>query len=163
MVEIELLRGEVALVDREYLELVSRYRWCVGTSGNRRTQYAVASTRRPDGRRTLVRMHRLILGLTGRAVHVDHQNGNGLDNRRANLRICTHTENMWNRRRNVNSTSGFKGVYWHKAKGKWCAQVQVHGKRHHLGLFTTAEEAHLAYCRAADELHGEFRNYGEPV
>ena len=64
-------------------------------------------------------MHRLILGLTDPAVHTDHINGDGLDNHRANLRVCSHAENMRNSRKRVNNKSGFKGVSWNKAKGKW--------------------------------------------
>ena len=159
-VEIELTQGRVALIDQEDLELVSRYRWRLSTP-NKWRQYAQAHIRRPDGRQAEVRMHRLILGLTDPSVHVDHINGDGLDNRRANLRHCSPSENHRNRGRQVNNTSGLKGVYWQKDRGKWKAQIQVNRKNHYLGRFTTAEEAHLAYCRAADELHGAFANYGE--
>lgn len=159
MVKIELSRGMVALVDREDLDLVQQHRWHAYTH-NSRTWYAKTNIRRPDGRQTTVYMHRLILGLTDPAVHVDHANGDGLDNRRANLRACTRNENMWNARKRADNASGFKGVHWRTARGKWQARIKVYGKRRSLGLFTTAAEAHAAYCRAADELHGDFANYG---
>lgn len=161
--EVELPRGMVALVDADDLELVQQYRWCVRTHRPRRTSYAVTCIRRPGGRWAMLRMHRLLLGLTDSGVHVDHTNRDGLDNRRENLRICSPSENQWNRDKNRNNTSGYKGVSWHNVGGKWMARLQAHGKNHYLGLFTTAAEAHLAYCLAADELHGKFKNYGDSV
>ena len=158
--EIELPCGKAVPIDREDLWLVQQHRW-YAASHNTHTWYAVAGTGLPDGRRAWVYMHRLILGLTDPSVLVDHISGDGLDNRRVNLRTCSRSENARNSRKRVNNTSGFKGVSWQKGRGKWKAQISVAGKNRHLGLFNTAAEAHSAYCRAADELHGEFRNYGD--
>ena len=73
---------------------------------------------------------------------VDHIDGNGLNNQKSNLRNCTHKENMWNQHGiRPTNTSGHVGVSWHKQVGKWRAQVQISGKFHHLGLFSTKEEA----------------------
>ena len=88
---------------------------------------------------------------------VDHINGNGLDNRKANLRIASATENGRNRRRHSNNTSGFKGVK--KDKGRWVANIGGSKNRIRLGSFETPEEAHAAYCEAANRLHGEFARH----
>lgn len=113
-------------------------------------------------------MHRVILARKlGRDLQstelVDHANGNPLDNRRANLRLATRSQNMMNRSKNINNQSGFKGVIFHKESGKWRAVINANKKRHRLGLFDTPEEAHAAYCKAAEFLHGEFANFGEEI
>jgi len=106
----------------------------------------------------LVRLHRLIAGAVEKDQKVDHINGNTLDNRRSNLRICSNSENLRNRGKNINNTSGYKGVS--KRRNKWAAQVKHNYKTIFLGLFDTPEEAHEAYKRAADKLHLEYKNYG---
>jgi HNH endonuclease/AP2 domain len=100
-------------------------------------------------------MHRMVLGST--AEIVDHINGNGLDNRRANLRDATKSQNQQNRKRpNKNNKSGYKGVYWHGTASKWVAAITVESKFHGLGLYEKKEEAALAYNVAALRLYGEF-------
>ena len=114
-----------------------------------------------DGRSYLA--HRLVwLIVFGRWPEqlIDHINGDGLDNRIANLRECTPSQNMYNMRLRANNTSGFKGVYPTKKSGRFAAQIKRNGKNKYLGTFDSAQEAHTAYCEAADELHGEFANYG---
>lgn len=104
-------------------------------------------------------MHRLILNLLGNQ-QTDHINGNGLDNRRSNLRICNHADNMKNRKIAKNNRSGLKGI-WYSAKHRgWRAQIRSNGVRYHLGCFSNAEDAHEAYWQAAKKLHGEFANKG---
>lgn len=158
MIEIPLTKGQVALIDDADFDLVSKHKWHAKTSRN--TYYAQTSTRLPDGRKGKLKMHRLLLGLTDRSVHVDHIDGNGLNNQRSNLRTCTGSENMRNRGAASHNKSGFKGVTWHKKGGHWRATIRLNGKYTHLGYFDTPAEAHAAYCKAADELHGEFANYG---
>ena len=102
-------------------------------------------------------MHREIAGLTwGDKLVVDHINGNPLDNRRTNLRVCTNAENMRNRGKNKNNTSGFKGVTYFKFAKLWKAQIKVDRKGVFLGYFKTPEAAHQAYCEAAAKYHGDF-------
>jgi hypothetical protein len=158
MIEIPLSRGLVARIDDEDYALVSRHKW-----------YAVkpydtfyAATRIPDenGRRVYVYMHRLILGLTDRHDQADHEDGDGLNNTRLNLRPCNNTQNSANKGRYKRNKSGFKGVSWHKGCGKWRAQICVNRKKKYLGLFDAPEDAHAAYSKAAKELHGEFANVG---
>lgn len=100
-------------------------------------------------------MHRLITG-AGAGQQVDHINGNKLDNRRSNLRLCTQSENMRNRGATALNTSGFKGVHWSANDRKWRAGIKVEGKRIFLGLYLSKEEAAEAYNRAAESLHGLF-------
>lgn len=87
--------------------------------------------------------------------HIDHINLDRADNRIANLRDCTQSQNMGNRRPQGNNTSGFKGVSYSKASKKWKASIQ----RKHLGLFDTPEKAHAAYVDAALQLFGEFARF----
>lgn len=118
------------------------------------TRYAYAHTR-DCGMRTTVKMHRLIAGARP-GEHVDHANCDGLDNRRENLRVCSHSQNLCNRGPQSNTSSGYKGVGFHKASGKWRARVGLGGSQEYLGVFDSPEEAARAYDRRATELHGEF-------
>ena len=94
---------------------------------------------------------------------IDHINGDKADNRWCNLREATSAQNCWNRQKASNNTSGFKGVHWHKAHGRWVARIMIDGKRRHLGAFDTPEEAYAAYCNAARRDHCEFANFGGPT
>jgi hypothetical protein len=113
-VEIPLTGGEIALVDAEDWPLVSQYRWCAsrGLWGT----YAVANVE-TGGRRTMLKMHRLVMDAAP-GQQIDHRNHNGLDNRRGNLRPANPSQNGANTRPTT-GRSGYKGVGWHKARGKW--------------------------------------------
>lgn len=87
---------------------------------------------------------------------LDHINCIRNDNRIANLRLATRSQNRANARRPRHNSSGFKGVDFHKNKGKWRARVQKDNKVVHVGRFATAEQAHEAYAAMANELFGEF-------
>lgn len=87
---------------------------------------------------------------------IDHKNRNPLDNRRENLRYCTHSQNLANKSMQVNSKTGYRGVDFHKARGKFRARIVVKDRSIHLGRFNTPEEAALAYNIAAKEIYGEF-------
>lgn len=141
--EIPLTQGHVARVDAADCEWLMAYKWCY--------KQGYAATR--IGTNANVRMHRLIAQAAD-GVEVDHRNGDTLDNRRSNLRICTHAENLRNRKHHSNNTSGYKGVY--QKRGKWGAAIGVNYKRIHLGYFATAEEAGQAYDTAAQHYHGQF-------
>jgi hypothetical protein len=155
-VEIPLSRGLVALVDDDDAPLVQAAgSWHATPSGH--TFYA-RRNHWVGARCISTRMHNLITGLP----YVDHENGNGLDNRRANLRPASHGQNMGNKRRYRNNASGFKGVSWHRVSGRWVAQASIAGKRCHLGLFDNPIDAALAYDAAALEAYGEFARLNFP-
>lgn len=161
MAEIQLANSDdVSLVDDDKADWVKQWTWRLWTSGRGRLKYAVRYEV-VNGKNTAVLLHRALLGLTDRSVVVDHRNSNGLDNRGENLRACLHAENMRNRRRNANSKTGFKGVTVRNSCpiNPFRAQIQFDGKRHDLGSFKTAEEAHAAYVGAAQRLHGDFARF----
>ena len=100
---------------------------------------------------------------TGRdpgAMSIDHINNNRGDNRFRNLRLATQAENSRNTKKRQGLTSIYKGVYWYKRHQKWKASINHEGRSIHLGYFEDEYEAHLAYCRAALKLQGEFANFG---
>lgn len=109
--------------------------------------------------RRLYMAHRLAwLYVTGEwpKANIDHINGDRSDNRFVNLRIATNSQNAWNSRRRINNACGYKGVHYKKRLNKFVAQINVHGRVYHLGVFETPEGAHAAYCKAAKEHFGEF-------
>ncbi len=143
--EIPLTQGKIALVDDgDYPEL-SKYRWCVLKMGN--TWYATRKSARVNGKYRTIYMHAVIAG-TSKGMHTDHINGNGLDNRRENLRIVTKRQNAQNR--HTPKTSKFPGVSWYKPGQKWNAKIYVNGKLHHLGYYDDEEEAARRYQIACD-------------
>ena len=88
---------------------------------------------------------------------VDHINGNGLDNRKANLRLATGTQNGYNRRKTRKRTwSKYKGVTFDKRRKKWEGKIVINGRKQHLGSFTNELDAGRAYDEAAKKYHGEF-------
>lgn len=141
-----------ALVDEADEHLVSAHRWII--RGPRKSKYAMNS----DG----MMMHNLIMPPSDGLV-VDHKNGNGLDNRRSNLRLCTPTQNQWNRRKHKPTTSQFKGVRQDKGRSSWRAQIVVHGERIHLGSFSSEREAALQYDRSARIFFGTFAMTNEKL
>lgn len=105
--------------------------------------------------------HRLAWVLTYKEQppqYIDHINGDKNDNRIANLRSATNSQNMTNRGKNKTTDSGLKGAYYHKKTGKYFSSICKNYKTMYLGLFNTKEEAHAAYCEAAKKLHGDFAN-----
>jgi hypothetical protein len=150
--EIPLTRGYVAVVDASDYPALSQHKWCALKSGH--TVYAVRAVPKGSGR-GMICMHRAILGLPlGRVPMVDHINGNGLDNRRANLRLASRSDNGANRRKFAIGASRFKGVTL--KRGRWCAAIRRLGKAHHIGYYGTEEEAARAYDAAARERFGNF-------
>jgi HNH endonuclease/AP2 domain len=149
---VPLTKSYEAVIDAADASLVEGWNWIAVVQSRR--VYA-ARTDRADNQRRDIRMHRVLMGEPD-GFDVDHINGDGLDNRRANLRIATRAENLRNQRLSLRNTSGFKGVCWDKDKGKWRAQIKLNWGNHYLGLYTTPEEAHQAYVAASIKIHGEF-------
>jgi hypothetical protein len=150
---IELTQGKKALVDAKIFKILSIYQWYAGFQG--KDWYAKRDVRQ-NGKRIVHRMHRIILELMpGDGRYVDHINHDTLDNRRCNLRICTHSQNHMNRQNGWGS-SRFKGVSWFKQKMKWRAYIQLNGKMRHLGLFESETDAAKTYNKAAIRYYREF-------
>lgn len=146
MVEIPLRRrdGTVrawAIVDDIDADLLDGPRWCLweGYAG----RYV-----RADGTQRAVFLHRQLLGLErGDRRVADHINGDRLDNRRANLRAVSHRENCQNLRSEPGSSSRYRGVYWHTARGRWGTDVRIDGRNHHVGYFANERDAADAAAR----------------
>lgn len=151
-VEIPLTLGKVALVDAADLPLVGNIKWRAGDSKGK--IYAV------HGRHQKLRMHRLIIGAP-KGVPVDHANGDTLDNRRCNLRLCTPSQNGANSV-TPRGSSQYRGVRLRRKTGRWIAQINVQNKRIHIGVFPTEREAALAWDAVAHKAFGEFARLNFP-
>jgi hypothetical protein len=145
---VPLTQGCEAIIDVEDIDVVQGFNWTAVKGG--RTFYACRMSRGKH-----IAMHRAVISAPS-DKHVDHINGNGLDNRKANLRLATRSQNKHNAQRRVDNPSGYKGVRAYKDTGKFQARITSHGKQYHLGYFPTALEAFEAYKKASAELHGEF-------
>lgn len=145
--------GFVILVSPED-EAALDVHWCIGVSSKSR-RYVKAQRRAPDGDGyRSASLHREIANAPD-GMFVDHKNLNSLDNRRSNIRICTPQQNLLNRPPYRGKAVPLKGVQ--KAPGgRFKAVIRFNSQVRHLGQFNTPEEAHEAYVRAAQELHGEF-------
>ena len=145
---IKLTQGKITKVDDDTYLWASKFNWCVNfMSGG---YYVIRSVGR-----THIRLHREIIGAKKGEI-VDHINGNTLDNRKENLRICTHKNNMQNQKTPKNNKSEYKGVYWVKENKNWRARIQVNGKKVSLGCYKNKEDAAKAYNEAAIKYFGEF-------
>jgi len=148
------------LIDDFDKESVEKIKWYVATIKKDGLVYFSHPRKiKIDGRYVSkeLRLHRYIMGCKScDGMIIDHINGNTLDNRRENLRVCNHSDSQKNRKIQSNNRSGHKGVTWSKKQNKWIAQIQDNHKKIHLGSFDDLEEAALAYKEKAKELFGEF-------
>lgn len=153
MKEIKLTQGKCAIVDDEDYEILNAFRWyawCYAGLWYAKRNFWV------NGKCKTVYMHRKILNAQ-QGIEIDHRNGNGLDNRKENLRLCTHRQNMCNKKQpRKGNKLGIKGVYWNKECKKFRAKIQSNGKTIHLGLFNVLDDADIAYRRAELKYFGEF-------
>lgn len=154
---VPLTQGYEAIIDTADVPLIAGRSWQAIVAG--RSVYAHASVVMPNGKKTTIRMHRVLVG-SPPGMDVDHKDANGLNNRRrgetGNLRLATRSQNAQNQRIHKDSGSGLKGVTWNKGNRRWQAQIMVKGKRHHLGYHDAPQDAHAAYVSASARLHGEF-------
>ena len=163
MAEMHLRTGEICLLDAVDYERLADTRW-----EGFRTKYTTYAILRQyvgtiNGKQKYTRkwLHREILGCPA-GLFVDHINGDGLDNRRDNLRVCTKKENQRNLRMSAKKQGvPFKGVD-RAMSGKFRARIWADGKSRHLGCFTTVVEAALAYDHAAKQMFGEFARLNFP-
>jgi hypothetical protein len=150
--KIMLTRCIFAIVDADDFERVAPFKWqACNVSGDK---WYARRTAKIGGMQRAVNMHRAILNPPN-GFDVDHIDGNGLNNSRSNLRICSRADNLRNRRK-TRGTSRFKGVYWNARVGRWHASIQANKARHDLGFFTNEIDAARAYDAAAIHLFGEF-------
>lgn len=153
---VPLTRGEFALVDGDDYERVSMHAWQM-LRGSKRT-YAVGRFYENRTSR-MIPMHRFLLNAPPE-FEVDHINMNGLDNRKANLRLATHRQQKFNTVKRTNTTSKYKGVSAHR--DRWTAVVMIDGVRHRCGRHATQEAAAKAYDAKARELFGPFARLNFP-
>lgn len=148
--KIPLTRGFFAIVDESDYEELSRKKWTYISAGYAGNYF------RNNGKVCCIRMHRLLLNAKS-FQEVDHINGNGLDNRKENLRICTRAENV----RNRGSSKGklYKGVFKSTAQNSWFSQIMVDGKMIYLGSFDDPKKAAEVYNEAAKKHHGKFAKF----
>jgi len=144
VVVITTSAGKEIFIDAEDLPKVIPYTWCVGGTG-----YAMSRTMRDA---TL--MHRLLLNAQ-KGEYVDHINGDTLDNRKCNLRLCRKQQNEFNTKVRTDNQSGYRGVC-RARRGLYRAYITLNGRQHHLGHFLRPEDAARAYNKAARELFGEY-------
>lgn len=147
---IKLTKSKETEVDEEDFEWLNQWKWLYHNG------YATRSVWE-SGKYHHEYMHRYILK-PPEGFYTDHINGDKLDNRRQNLRVCTTSQNGANRKLNSNNTSGFKGVFYagKNRKKSWVTIVRFMGKNQFVGYFETPEEASFAYYLKAKELFGEF-------
>lgn len=154
MKKIILTQGKFAKVDDSDYEKLNKFKWFAHFNHK---WYVIRNINKSNSKQTQVKMHRVLMNAP-LGVEIDHINGDGLDNRRKNLRLCSRSQNAKNRKKNINSTSGVKGVHFSKSHNKWIARIQVDGKRLSLGDFLSKESAYKAYCEACIKYHGKFSN-----
>jgi hypothetical protein len=146
---IPVTQGKATIIDRADYDAVRKYKWYAHSNGS--GNYYVKRNGGKDG----------VIGLANSLMNppegliVDHINGDGLDNRRENLRICTHAENMRNRRKLKQGRSQYKGVRL-EPSGRWRAVIKYEGEMIHIGCFDTENQAAIAYNEKAVILFGKY-------
>jgi hypothetical protein len=153
MKNISLTQGKFAMVDDEDYEYLNRHKWYFEKGYAARKEGVI--------RGKITYMHRVIMQ-TPDGMDTDHINGNKLDNRRENLRVCTHAQNTRNRNYQINNTSGYKGVSFDKSRNKWHVAIKVNGLHINKGRYDTVEEAARAYDEAARYYFGEYAGLNFP-
>ncbi len=150
MLFISVNPNHYAIIDDSDALTVLRHKWHYVNG------YATTAIYRPETQsQQTLSMHRMIMG-SPTGLEVDHINGDRLDNRRENLRVCSHANNASSKRRGLNNTSRYKGVAWVKSRAKWMAYIQPKGRLINLGYYKNRHDAALAYNRAAQKWFGEY-------
>jgi hypothetical protein len=153
--DIKLTKGFACKVDKEDYEYLSQFKWRYHNGYASRNEVTWCPLAKKTVKTKQITLHRLIIACPD-GMTVDHINGDKLDNRKSNLRICNHQQNCWNRPLQNNSTTGSRGVSYHKKMGKWMVYLTYNGKRKHLGYFSSLEEATARYDEEASKHYGEY-------
>jgi hypothetical protein len=148
--EIQLNKGTITIVDNDDYEYLNQWKWYLLKS---HTNYYAIRSSRPDNK--LIQLHRIVIKAKQGEI-VDHINGDKLDNRKVNLRICTHAQNNQNRKISKLNKSGYNGVSWSIKNKRWVAQIACEKKKIHLGYYKDLIEAAKVFNQAAKKYHGEF-------
>jgi hypothetical protein len=147
-------QGKYAIVDADDYERLAKYKWQLHSNGHTFYAYRYSSTRAGKKRQTLW-MHNEIIDITEGLV-CDHINHNGLNNRKANVRPATVSQNSCNTRKRGQTTSRYRGVSQDARTNKWIAKIKVNGRQVYLGTFSHEIDAAKTYDTAARKYHGEF-------
>lgn len=159
-IPLNVVRGKnkgkyFALVDDSEFTLVMKHHWHFHNVPKGHTAYAVTNVSYPSGKRSLITMHRLLMKFP-KGKDIDHIDGNGLNNQRSNLRIASRGQNLCNRGKQSNNTTGFKGVSFNKHLRKYDSEITFRGKKFKIGHFTDKIDAAVAHDLWARDIHGEF-------
>ena len=154
MKKIKLRCGFCTVVDDFDYDILIKMRWTRARNGGYVQGYDPLS-------RKVVKMHRFIMQITDRKIPVDHDDNNVLNNTRANLRVCTQSQNAMNANGHRDSTSRFKGVYWCKRSKRWNAKLSVRGKTMLNRSYFSEREAAIDYNKFAKIYHGEYARLNE--
>ena len=157
MKKIQLTQNKFTIVDDEDYGELNKRNWYANLNRSVKTYYAVRKDYQLNKKN--IHMHRVIMNCP-KDKFIDHINGNTLDNRKENLRICTGTQNQGNMKIHKDNASGIKGITWDKSRKKWKAQISINNKSKHLGLFSDKLKAKAAYTKAAKQYFGEFYSDG---
>lgn len=141
--------GKYTIIDDEDYPKVANTKWHYGC------KYYAVHHKMINRKHFYIYLHKVVLGVENK-TEVDHINGDKLDNRRSNLRICTHQQNMHNKGMQKNNKSGFKGVSWDSTRKRWKATISHHDRTINLGRFQDKMDAVRTYNNKAVELFGEF-------
>jgi hypothetical protein len=154
--EIQLTKGQVAIVDDNMYDYLNQWKWQASEQKN--GKFYAQRKIKVNSLRKCIMMHRLIVNNTDIKLHTDHINGITLDNRKINLRICTNSQNQMNKKVQINNKNGLKGVSFNKEKKKYEVSITIKGNKIFLGYYFNPIDAAKAYNEAAIKYFGEFAN-----
>lgn len=154
MKKIPLTQSQFALVDDDDCERLSKYKWHSLYNKHTDSFYAVRHVCIKESKKTIcIMMHREIMNIP-KGMICDHKNHDTLDNRKHNLRICTYSQNNWNKTKSKSNPLKYKGIY--RGDNRYRATVSANNIKYYMGTFDTEEEAARAYNEKAKGLHGEY-------
>ena len=156
-----VIRGYEILIDYDDLDIVYSHGWNIDKiAANKKKLFYFTAERVINGQRTKIRLHREIMKCERKdGKYIDHINGNTLDNRKCNLRICSNAENARSRKVRKDSSSGYRGITFYKQTKRWVAYIGINYKKINLGYYSTIEEAIEARKIAVKKYHGDFARY----